>query len=63
VTKRVQKWTISGKLMNEPFNSYLTDIQKKQATGVARGHAYRPPLETLLRALNPQVAIINDILH
>jgi hypothetical protein len=46
--------------MNEYLRIYLSAVCQKRATGVAREHAYRPPLEQLLRQLQPALTVIND---
>jgi predicted helicase len=40
--------------------SYITELQKKQATGVAIEHAYRPALQYYLEGLLPNIQAIND---
>ncbi len=47
-------------MMSDPLQTYLSALRKKRATGVAREHAYRPPLERLLRDLKPNLTVIND---
>ncbi|MCA9936975.1 MAG: hypothetical protein KC415_23730, partial [Anaerolineales bacterium] len=46
--------------MSDPLQTYLSAVRKKRATGVAGEHAYRPPLEQLLRDLKPGLTVIND---
>jgi hypothetical protein len=36
-----------------PFQKYIEDVQKQFKTGIAREHAYRPTLKTL----------VEDIMH
>lgn len=45
--------------MNHTAN-YITELQKKQATGVAIEHAYRPALQYYLEGLLPNIQAIND---
>lgn len=40
--------------------AYITELQKKQATGVAIEHAYRPALQYYLEGLLPNIQAIND---
>jgi hypothetical protein len=42
------------------LKTYLTAVGHKQASGVAREHAYRPPLEQLLYQLERGLTVIND---
>lgn len=46
--------------MTNSLKTYLTAVRQKHATGVAREHAYRPPLEQLLYQLNAGLTVIND---
>lgn len=46
--------------MDQPFDQYINALKEKHSTGVAREHAYRPPLEKLLHTLKPGISIIND---
>lgn len=43
-----------------PFQSYIDNIKKRFASGIAREHAYRPALQTLLEALIPGITATND---
>ncbi len=45
--------------MNHTAN-YIAELQKKQATGVAIEHAYRPALQYYLEGLLPNIQAIND---
>lgn len=42
------------------FDKYLQDVQKELSTGVAREHAYRPALKTLLESLEPGLLATNE---
>jgi predicted helicase len=46
-----------------PIQKYIDDVQKQFKTGIAREHAYRPALKTLLEDLLPDVTAINDPAH
>lgn len=46
--------------MTDLVNKYLEEVQKKFKTGHAREHAYRPALESLIEAINPQINAVND---
>ena len=39
---------------------YLTQLQQRYQSGLAKEHAYRTDLEQLLRALAPQMNITNE---
>jgi predicted helicase len=43
-----------------PIPTYLVAIEKLAATGVAREHAYRPALSSLLQALLPGMTPVNE---
>ena len=42
------------------FDQYLGDVQKELSTGIAREHAYRPALKTLLQSLEPNILATNE---
>ncbi len=42
------------------LDTYLQDITKEYATGIASEHAYRPALKALLESIDPQVIAVND---
>ncbi len=42
------------------FDQYLKDVKKKLWTGVAREHAYRPVLKTLLQSLESGILATNE---
>jgi predicted helicase len=44
----------------DPFRTYLDEVRKKLATGMAKEHAYRGALEHLLQAAGDGVQAIND---
>jgi predicted helicase len=46
-----------------PLQKYIEDVQKQFKTGIAREHAYRPALKTLIEELMPEVTAINDPAH
>ncbi|MCB1531331.1 MAG: DNA methyltransferase [Alphaproteobacteria bacterium] len=46
-----------------PFQKYIEDVQKQFKTGIAREHAYRPALKTLIEDIMPDVTAINDPAH
>lgn len=46
-----------------PFQKYIEDLQKQFKTGIAREHAYRPALKTLIEDIMPDVTAINDPAH
>lgn len=46
-----------------PLQKYIEDVQKQFKTGIAREHAYRPALKTLIEDLMPEVTAINDPAH
>ena len=46
-----------------PIQKYIDDVQKQFKTGIAREHAYRPALKTLLEELLDDVTAINDPAH
>jgi hypothetical protein len=46
-----------------PIQRYIEDVQKQFKTGIAREHAYRPALKTLLEELLDDVTAINDPAH
>lgn len=46
-----------------PFQKYIEDVQKQFKTGIAREHAYRPALKTLVEDIMPDVTAINDPAH
>lgn len=43
-----------------PIQQYLDALRQKYASGISREHAYRGPLENLLRALAPGVDVTNE---
>jgi len=45
------------------IESYLENVKKEFATGIAREHAYRPALKSLLETLMPNVTATNDPAH
>ncbi len=44
----------------EIINQYLNGIEQQYKTGMAREHAYRPALKTLLEGLAPAVIATNE---
>jgi hypothetical protein len=44
---------LQSKLLKMTTAEYISEIQKRFATGVAREHAYRPALQNLLATLLP----------
>lgn len=46
-----------------PFQKYIEDVQRQFKTGIAREHAYRPALKTLVEDIMPDVTAINDPAH
>ncbi len=46
-----------------PFQKYIEDVQRQFKTGIAREHAYRPALKTLVEDIMPNVTAINDPAH
>jgi predicted helicase len=46
--------------MNNPFNDYISSLQKTFATGDAREHAYRPAFQRLIEQLRPDISVINE---
>ena len=42
------------------FDQYLKDVQTELSTGVAREHAYRPALKTLLQSLESDILATNE---
>ncbi len=44
----------------ESIRHYLTEVEHQFKSGIAREHAYRPNLYTLLNSLAPDVLVIND---
>lgn len=49
-------FNMSQKVVEE----YISSVEEKFKTGQAREHAYRPAFETLIRALDPKLKILND---
>ena len=45
---------------NPLIQRYLSDLQSKLATGIAKEHAHRPALQNLLEALFPKIKAVND---
>ncbi len=43
-----------------PIQAYINEIQSKYDGGDAREHTYRPALETLMKAIMPDVTAFND---
>ena len=43
-----------------PIQEYLNQVQEKWQTGVAREHAYRPALESLVKQILPDLTALND---
>ena len=43
-----------------PFQKYIEDVNKRHATGMAREHAYRPSLQTLVETVMPGILATND---
>ena len=52
-----------AKLPIMSVQKYIEDVQKQFKTGIAREHAYRPALKTLIEELMPEVTAINDPAH
>ena len=46
--------------MNQNVNSYIDEVSDKYKTGRAGEHAYRPTFEKLVKAINKNIAVIND---
>lgn len=46
-----------------PIQKYIDDVQRQYKTGIAREHAYRPALKTLIEDIMPDVTAINDPAH
>lgn len=47
--------------MQEAIKTYIAELNKLYATGVAREHAYRVPLQNLMTALLPKgYTIVNE---
>jgi type I restriction-modification system DNA methylase subunit len=46
-----------------PFQKYIEDVQRQFKTGIAREHAYRPALKTLVEDIMLDVTAINDPAH
>jgi predicted helicase len=44
----------------DPFQTYLEEVRRKRATGMAREHAYRGALEHLLQDTGDAIEAIND---
>jgi len=42
------------------INNYLSTVNQRYQSGIAREHAYRTDLENLIRALVPDVNITNE---
>lgn len=43
-----------------PIEEYLADVKRQFETGIAREHAYRPALKSLIEALCPHITATND---
>ena len=46
--------------MYQNVNSYIAEVSDKYKTGRAGEHAYRPTFEKLVKAINKNIAVIND---
>ena len=42
------------------IKDYLTEVQEKYRTGIAREHAYRPALQSLLESVDSELNAVND---
>ena len=45
---------------NQPYKTYLEEIQKKLSTGDATEHTHRPALQRLLESLDDGITVINE---
>lgn len=46
--------------MSQTIAKYFAELSSKYSTGQAREHAYRPVFESLIKALDPKLKILND---
>ena len=47
----------------DPFRTYLDEVRRKLATGIAKEHAYRGALERLLKDTGDGVQPVNEPSH